>query len=177
MFKMKKTKSFVLALAFCGGLTAFVQGQEENQQQQQQMQQQPEQQDIDVEDEELEQFADIYQDVMQKNQEAQEEMVEAIKKEGLSVEDYQKMREADNNPEADDQDVSDEDLAKKENIDNKIQEMEPKLQEEQTNIIEDSDLSVDRYQEIAMALRSDQDLQQKLQKILMENDEGGQPQM
>lgn len=167
-----KTKSIILSLALVGGMTAFVQAQDETQQQQQapQMQQQ-QQQDIDVNDDELEEFANVYQTVMQKNQEAQEELVQTIKDEGLTVEEYQKFRQAENNPDAEGaEEASGDDKKKKENIDAKIEEMEPKLQKQQTDIIEDSELSVDRYQKIAMALRSDQDLQQKLQKILMDKD-------
>lgn len=184
MFTTSSFKSAVLSLAIFGGMSiGFAQEpQQQPQQQQQQQQQQPPQQaqqgqdqgqDVDVDDDELEQFANVFQDVQKINQDAQDKMIKKIEDQGLDVERYQELRSADSNPDSD-VDASDEELEKKEKIDDAIEDMEPKLQKEQTDIIEKSDMDMDRYQEIAMALRSDQDLQQKFQSILMEQQDDEQ---
>ncbi len=151
---MKKFKSFVLALSLIIGTSAFVQAQDNAS-------------NIDVKDSELEEFANVYQQLMQRNQEIQQELIGMIEDEGLSIEKYQELREADLNPEAKTEETSQADLEKKEKIDGKIKELEPKIQKEQTELIEKSTLGSDRYNEIAMALQSDQSLQQKVQEILI----------
>ena len=156
MKTMKTLKNFVLALTLVIGGAAFAQAPAQEGQAK-----------IDVKDSELEEFANVYQQLMQRNQEVQQELVGMIEDEGLSVEDYQKMREADMNPDAEKADVSKADLKKKEKIDGKIKELEPKIQKEQTETIEKSALGSDRYNEIAMALQQDQSLQQKIQEILI----------
>lgn len=151
---MKKFKSIVLALSLIIGTSAFVQAQDNAS-------------NIDVKDSELEEFANVYQQLMQRNQEIQQELIGMIEDEGLSIEKYQELREADLNPEATPEEASQADLDKKEKIDGKIKELEPKIQKEQTELIEKSALGSDRYNEIAMALQSDQSLQQKVQEILI----------
>lgn len=160
---MKKVKSFILVLSLVIGGTALAQ-----------VPAQEGEANLDVKDSELEEFADVYQQLMERNQEVQQEVVGMIEDEGLSIETYQKMREADMNPDANVEDVSDDDKEKKEKIDGKIKELEPKIQKEQEEIIEKSDLGSDRYNEIAMALQNDEDLQQKIQSILVERMQGEQ---
>ncbi len=149
---MKKVKSLILVLSLIMGGAVLAQENEAN---------------LDVKDSELEEFADVYQQLMERNREVQQELIGMIEDEGLSVEKYQKMREADMNPDAEVEDISDADKQKKEKIDGKIKEMEPKIQKEQEEMIKKSPLGSDRYKEIAMALQNDQNLQQKIQAILV----------
>lgn len=162
MSTLKKLKNLILVFALVGGAVVYAQIPQEMQQ---------EQPKIEVNDAELEQFAVVFKDIMQKGQQANQEMVGTIEQEGMSLERYQELREADGNPDANIKQASKEEAEQKANIDQKIEEIGMRVQQEQTDIVEKSELSVDRYQEIAMALRGDQDLQQKLQRILMKNEE------
>lgn len=162
MNTMKKLKSLILFVALFGAVATYAQVPQEMQQEQPQ---------IEVEDAELEQFATVFRDVMQKGQQANQEMVGIIEDEGMSIDRYQELREADTNPESDVEKATSDENKQKEKIDEKIEKVGAQVQQEQTEIVEKSELSVDRYQEIAMALRTDQDLQQKLQQILMKDQE------
>lgn len=160
MNTVKKMKAIVLFVALFGGMSVFAQVPQQMQQQQQKK--------IDVKDSEVQEFANVYQKVMKKNDEAQQKIVGAIEKEGMSVERYQELRNAENDPNAEVK-LKDDEKKQKEDIDQKIEQMVPQLQKEQTDIIKNSKLSKDRYDEISLALRSDKDLQQRIQKVLMKN--------
>lgn len=155
---IKKLKSFVLAIALMGGVSAFAQ--------QPQMMQQEQQQKVEVNDNDLEQFANVTQDVMQKNQEVQQQMLGEIEKEGLTGERYTQLQMAEQNPTAK-SDASKEELAKKQKIDQKLDQLNQELQKKQVAIIEEGGMTLERYQEIANAVQSDQSLLEKYQKIAM----------
>src|SRR5699024_9259021 len=119
-------------------------------------------------DSELEQFATISQGVMQKNQEAQQEMLSEIEEEGLTGDRYNELHMAEQNPSAVEKAPSEEEMEKKQRVDEKLQKLEQKMQEESIKIVEDGGMSIDRYQEVAQAVQSDQSLMEKYQKIVME---------
>lgn len=155
---IKKLKSFVLAVAVMGGMSVFAQ--------QPQMMQQEQQQKVEVNDNDLEKFATVTQTVMQKNQEVQQEMLGEIEKEGLTGERYTQLQMAEQNPTAK-SDASKEEIAKKEKIDRKLDQLNQELQKKQVAIIEEGGMTLERYQEIANAVQSDQNLLEKYQKIAM----------
>ncbi len=160
MITIKKLKSLVLVAALFGGMSVFAQ--------QPQPQMQQEQAQTEVKDSELEEFATIAQGVMQKNQEAQQEMLNEIEKEGLTGDRYNELHMAEQNPSAIEDKPSQEELDKKQRVDEKLGKLEEKIQQESVKIIEDAGMSIDRYQEIAQAVQSDQNLMEKYQKIVME---------
>lgn len=157
----KKLKTAALFVALMGGVTAFAQTPQPVQQQ--------ENAQTEVNDSELQEFATVFKQVMLKNREAQQELVKVIQKEGLTVERYQELRKAEMDPEAT-VELKDGEKDKKANVDAQFKKMGPKLQKEQEDIIENSNLSLQRYKEIAMTLRSNKDLQMKFQKMLMAQD-------
>jgi len=108
---------------------------------------------------------------MKISQERQQEMLNEIEKEGLTGERYTELRMAEQNPAAVQSEPSKEELDKKRRVDEKLQKIEQKTQQEQVAIVEDSGLSLERYQEIAQAVQSDQELNQKFQKMIMELEE------
>lgn len=161
MFKSKKIKSIVLFLTLFSGMSLFAQNTLTK----------DASSTTEVKDAELQKFADVYQKVQEKNQEAQQEMMTSIKKEGLTVQRYTELRRAQDNPDSKVKPTADE-KAKTKRLDAKIQKLEPELQKQQTIIIKDSGLTMDRYQEIAKVLNSDRELQQKFQGILMKQQTG-----
>ncbi len=158
MFKRNKTYTLLFFIALMSGISGFAQTA---------AQQQEQTQKIEVNSSELQEFATVYKQVMETHRKNQQEMVSIIKEEGLTVSRYRELKTAENNPQAN-LNISDIELKKKEHIDSKFQKMAPEFQKEQTLVIKKSNLSLDRYQQIAMAISRDQSLQEEFQKILID---------
>lgn len=147
MFKSVKNRTFFFSLAFLmGTFTFFAQ---------------------DISDTQLAQFADAYINIQMQNQEAQQEMIAIIEKEGLDVERFSAIQEASMNP-SQESNASAEEMKKHEKAIKKLDELQPKFEQKAIDGIEASGITMEQYQSIAAAIQQDQDLQQKLQTILME---------
>ncbi len=118
-----------------------------------------------VSNEELKQFATAFQQVQVVNQTAQKEMVETVESKGLTVEEYNELSQAVQNP---DQkvDASEEKLVTFEQTSKGINEIQVAAQEKMQKEIVNSGLTIERYQEIAAKLQTDPELQQKIQKYI-----------
>lgn len=152
MLKLNHMKNFILAVTLLFSAATFAQ--------------------TEVSDSELNKFADAYKAVQMENQEVQQSMVEMIQKEGLELDRFQSIQQATVNPEVE-VDATREELANYKKVMAGIEKMQPKLQEDMAKLIADNGLSLDRYQEIGAALQSDQELQQKLQAIMMKQQTKG----
>lgn len=159
MLKLMKRKmnAFLLAAAMMAGVATFAQTPELPPQQQQQQ--------IEVSDAELNKFAQVYQGIQVANQEIQKEMMGVIEEEDLEVPTFNEIHMA--KMENQEVDASPEDLEKYEEAVEKIEVLQVGFQERLEGLIVDEGLTVERYQEIATALQADQELQQRLQEILM----------
>lgn len=147
MFKSVKIRTFFFSLTLLlGSITLFAQ---------------------DISDTQLAQFADAYINVQMQNQEAQQEMITIIEDEGLDVERFSAIQEANMNPNQE-SDASAEEIEKHEKAIKKLDELQPKLEQKAIAGIEATGITMEQYQSIAAAIQQDQDLQQKLQTILME---------
>lgn len=159
MLKLMKRKmnAFLLAAAMMAGVATFAQTPELPPQQQQQQ--------IEVSDAELNKFAQVYQGIQVANQEIQKEMMGVIEEEDLEVPTFNEIHMA--KMENQEVDASPEDLEKYEEAVEKIEVLQVGFQERLEGLIVEEGLTVDRYQQIATALQADQELQQRLQEILM----------
>lgn len=126
----------------------------------------------DVSDKELNMFADAYQSVQMANQEAQQKMMKMIQDKGMDVQRFQEIQQASANPNQE-SDATAEEMKKHQELVGEFQKMQPQLQKEMENAVVSSGLSMERYQAVASALQNDQALQQKLQKIMMEQQTKG----
>ncbi len=146
---------------------------------QDQFQQEQASPDIDVSDEELEQFVEVSSVVQGVQMEIQMEMVSIVEDEGLEVETYNQIAEARQMGQADEElDVSPEELEKFESASESIAEVEKELESKMTTVVEDEGMEMDRFMAINMALQQDQSLQQRVQEIMMESQmqqQQGQP--
>lgn len=153
---MNRSKKIVLTavtIAFIGGSNLFAQAIP-----QQQFQQQSQ---TDVTDAEISKFANAYQEIQMENQKVQQEMVNLIQGEGFEVQRFNEIHESEMSPEINVQ-ISSEEKAKYGKALEKIEEKQTEFQEKVETVIQDKGLSLDRYQEVAMALQNDEALQQKL---------------
>lgn len=119
----------------------------------------------DVSDQELNNFADAYMEIQSENQKMQQEAVKTIEDEGMDVQRFNEIAQSQNNAEVKTE-VSKEENKQVEQIKVKLQEMQAKFQQEVAGMIEKKGLTVQRYQEINQAVRQDEELQGKLQKII-----------
>lgn len=126
----------------------------------------PQQQEkIEVSDSELTQFAEVFQKMRMMNQEAQKEMMAVVQDEDFELKRFNEIHQAKMDPKKDVETTEEEDEKYKEVV-SELEEIQPKFQKKMQAVITESDLSMERYQQLAMALRSDAELQQRLQKIM-----------
>lgn len=157
MFKMMNLKSMVLAAGMLTTTLSFAQMAP--------MPQQQNQSQTEVTDAEINKFAEIFQGLQAANQDIQTKMIAVIEAEEMDVETFNEIHRA--KLENTEVNAAPEDLKKHENAVEKIEVMQVGFQKEMESLITNSGLSMERYQEIATAIQVDQELQQRLQKMLM----------
>lgn len=157
MFRLKRKMNVML---LCAGLfvgsTAMAQTPQLPPQQQQQQ--------VNVTDAELEKFAEAYQGIQVAQQEAQKKMIAAVEEQGMEIGTFNEIHQAKmQNQEVE---ASQDDLQKHAKAVEKIEKMQPAIQEGMEEIITDADLTVERYEQIAGAMQTNPELIQRLQKIM-----------
>lgn len=125
-----------------------------------------------VTDQELNKFANAYQAVQVENQKAQQEMVAMIEESGLDVEKFQNIQKAQMDPNTE-VEATEKELTAHKQVMAEIQAMQPKLQSEMEGLIKKQGLTMQRYQEVAAAIQTNQELQQQLQAIMMKKQTQG----
>ena len=114
---------------------------------------------------ELNNFADAFVEVQSVNQNVKQKMMALITENGLEVERFNAIQKAKMNPEVPVQATEDE-LKKHAQIVTQLQEMQPLLVEQMKEVIENHNLSFNRYREVAMALQQSKDLQKRFQDVM-----------
>jgi len=126
---------------------------------------QQQEQATDVSNQELQQFANVYKKVQTENQKVQQKVVKMIGNEGLDVKRYQELAQASKNPKKE-VDASEEEQAKVNKINKKIQTIQMKFQKRVGTMIKDEGLTQQRYQEVYQAIQADADLQKKFGELV-----------
>lgn len=129
------------------------------------VQPQQEKQETKVTDAELKAFADVYQKVQQQNQKAQQQMKSTIKEKGLTVERYQKISKAQNNPNSETE-VTEKEQAQLKELKEAFKKMQMTFQQKAAQMIEKSDLGMERYKEIYQKVQRDKTLQERFGKMM-----------
>lgn len=139
------------------------------------MQQQPPT-DVDVSEEELQQFVEAASEAQEAQMGLQMEMVEAVEDEGLSVEVYNQIAQAvQMGQDRDEIDVTAEELDQYDLANEKIDEIEQRLEAQISDAVEDAGMSMERFQELNMAIQQDPALQQQVQQMMMGQQDMQQP--
>lgn len=159
MFSSKKITGFVLTLALFGSTVAMAQSTPFPEQQTQQ----PQQVHVEVNDEEFEQFATAFQHVRAITMGAQQEMAEAVQEEGLEIKRFNEIHNAHLNPEVEVV-ATTEEKQKHENILKEIETIQVTIQKDMEEKIQEQGLTLDRFEQIAMRLETDPELQQRLRE-------------
>ncbi|QLE01172.1 DUF4168 domain-containing protein [Galbibacter sp. BG1] len=124
-----------------------------------------------VSDADLQKFAEAYMSIQQENQKAQQQMAAKIQEEGLELERFNEIHKASMDPNTE-VEATDEELAMHKAAVSELEKMQPALEAKMKGIIEESGLTMERYQTVAMSVQADQGLQQKLQGIMMKMTQG-----
>lgn len=156
MLRLKRIVTSLFFTAVLGSFTAVAQTPQ---------QMAPQQQQVEVNDEELTNFANAYQGITVINQKAQQEMVKVVEDSGFDVKRFNEIHQASLDPNKEIE-VSSEEKAKHKEVVSEIEGMQSEFQADMEEVIKEQGLSVERYEQLAMALQQDTALQQRLQKLM-----------
>lgn len=160
----KSLLSFGIMLALLVGMGVGVYAQQGQQPGTQQQQDVP---DVDPESQEFDQFVDALETVQQVQEEVNQEIDEIISQSDMSEEKFNEVhQQLQGQPDGGGQnaDVSDAEREEYGALIEEIGSTQESSQEEMISSIEENGLNVERFNEIMMAVRSDQELQQRLQQ-------------
>ncbi|KMQ50496.1 hypothetical protein CHISP_2614 [Chitinispirillum alkaliphilum] len=121
----------------------------------------------EISDEELLEFIRVNEELMELQNEAEQEMLGVIEEHGMTPERYNEIAMMENNPQME-SDASPQELETARQISEKIHAIQYSLQENALSIIERSQLTPERFQEIGMTLQTSPELQQRLHELLQE---------
>ncbi len=161
--KLLKSLAVVATLLLFSASALFAQVQ-----QQQPPQQQPDlPTSADVSEEEIQQIALAIELMDPIQMEAQQKIEEAVEAEDISAERFQQLMMAMQNPQmADEVEMTDEEMEKIQTLQPKLMEIQGEAQEEMMAKIEESGLTVERFQAINMGAQQDPELMQRLEEAL-----------
>lgn len=157
MFRSKKLAGFLLTVTMLGGTTVFAQTP--------QMPQEQQQQKVEVTDAELNKFAEAFQGIRVIGQQSQQEMLQVVQEEGMDVQRFNEIHQGTLDPEKE-VEATTEEKEQHKNIISELEVMQTSMQKQMEQVITKSGLTLERYEQIAMGLQSDRELQQRLQKVL-----------
>ncbi len=154
---------------FIFGTTLFAQPPQQQQPptQQQPQQMPPQQQASEVSDQEVKQFANSFKEVQQVNQKSQEKMVGAVEEEGLDVQRFNEIQQAQQDPNQD-AGASEKEMATFDSAIRQLQVIQNEAQQEMQEKIIEEGLTIERYQEIISMVQSDINLQKRLEEHMEE---------
>lgn len=158
---MKLAKRIGISLCAVFGFTA-VQAQVNQVPAQMQQQQQA---TPDISDKELQKFANAFQEVQVENQKIQQKMIAEIQEEGMEVQRFSEIQQAQQNPNQEVEMTAEEEKAI-ENLMPKLQTIQQESQTVMQEKIKSAGLTMNRYQEIAQMIQQSPELQQKLQSMM-----------
>lgn len=158
MLKMKlNIKAIVLSLGLISGPAVFAQTA--------QPAESPETQQINVSDAELEKFANAIQALQTAEQDSQQKMMAIVEEQDLSIEKFNEIHQAKmQNAEVK---ASEEDQKKHQKAVAKLEELQSEIMQLMESIVTSKGLSMERFQQIAAAMQSSPELQQRLQQLMM----------
>lgn len=158
--------TILAVLAF--GLTTVVQAQD--------FPMQPQTPDVgEITDEEIRQMVVINMAIQPIQQDLQRDMVAEVEEGGMDLQRFSQIMNAlQQGQDVDDLDVSDEEYSVFNELNGKLNELQDDADEEIIGIIEDHGFELDRFQQILMAIQTDQEVQARFMAVVekMQEEEG-----
>jgi hypothetical protein len=135
----------------------------------QQQMQMPQVQPADsVSDQELEMFVDVAMDIQGIKVEADSMIMDKLDEEGMSQQRFRQIMMSQQNPNAPQVDLTTEEQETLKVMQSFLQDVSMKAQQQQLAAIQESEMSQQRFQSIAMALQQDKDLAMRFQEMAQE---------
>jgi hypothetical protein len=116
---------------------------------------------------ELNKFAEAYQEVRLANQTSQQKMMKAVTEEDLSVERFNIINQAEQNPNKE-VDATDDELKNYQAAMESVEKIQKDIEMQLQTKIKEAGLTLERFQQIANQMKTDKALQQRL-AILMQS--------
>jgi predicted ribosome quality control (RQC) complex YloA/Tae2 family protein len=123
----------------------------------------PEDLPAEVSENELEHFAQAFREIQVIDQQVQMEMLSTVQEDGIDVDRFNEFLTAQQDP-AQEFDASEEELSKFAAAYQEIEKIQEKALQQMEEAIQESELTMERYQEIAMTIQANPELLQKLQE-------------
>jgi hypothetical protein len=124
-------------------------------------------QPTEVSNSEIKQFATALLKIQSIEEQIQGKMVSAVQDAGIDVQRFNEIIKTSKDPNQE-VDASDDEYEKFNNANQAIEEIQNQAQQDMQKIVRENDLTVNRYQQIMMAVQNDPELQQKLQAEMEE---------
>ncbi|UZH54203.1 DUF4168 domain-containing protein [Salinimicrobium tongyeongense] len=156
MIKVNKLAGALMFFLIMGSTAAFAQEQQAPAQQEQ---------SAEVSDAELTKFVQALQGVQQVAMEAQQKMMQLVQDEGMDFARFNEIHQASVNPEAEVEATSEEKETHKKII-AEFESMQEGLQQQLEEHIKKQGLTMERYEQIAMQVQTDMQLQQRIQQMI-----------
>lgn len=125
----------------------------------------PAQENVEVSDAELGKIANAFKGIQQVNVQAQQEMVKTVEESGFEMERFNELYEASQSPDKE-VEASSEEKEKFGVVMNEMQTKQATFQKQVEEVIVKEGITLERYQQVAVVLQSDKELQQRLQALL-----------
>ncbi|RRO22473.1 DUF4168 domain-containing protein [Flavobacteriaceae bacterium 14752] len=122
-------------------------------------------QNQDISDQELKQFANAFQQVRMINQSSQQKMIKAVQDEDLTVERFNLINQAEQNPNKE-VEATDDEFKKYKTAMQSVEALQAEVQKQLESKIKESGLTLERFQQISNLVRSDKSLQQRLTALM-----------
>lgn len=127
----------------------------------------------DVSEEELNKFVETISELEPIQVQLQSDMQKIIQDQDISVERFQQLMQAMQNPQMAQQvEITDEERQQIQEIQPELSDLQMKAQEEMVKKIEDNGMDMQRYQAIMMGAQQDQQLMTRLQTALQDSTSG-----
>ena len=131
----------------------------------------PQENSMEVDDEEIQRFANAFEAVQSIQEESREEMAQAVQQQGLTIKEYnelfrQQQGNADGESQMSQSNYSEEKRRQFEQADARIDQIEQETQSEIEQAITQEGLEVERFEQLWIAVRQDPELQQRVQNEL-----------
>jgi len=124
---------------------------------------------MEVDEEEIQRFANAFESVQSIQDQSRQQMAQAIEQQGLTIKEYNELfrqQQQANAGEESASNFSEEKQRKFEQADTRIDQIEQETQSEIEQAITQEGLQVERFEEIWIAVRQDPELQQRVQNVL-----------
>jgi hypothetical protein len=118
-----------------------------------------------ISDDELNKFAEAYQQVRMVNQSSQQKMMKAVTDEDLTVERFNLINQAEQNPNKD-VEASTEELKKYNAALEAVESIQETVEAQLQTKIKESGLTLERFQQIANQMKNSKELQQRLASLM-----------